>query len=94
MMMPEGPIAYDDADSVEVIRDEPAIAATPIFESGATAPVDGMGCHAGASTMMEAARAAGKSDILDQYARDYPQGPHDQPQSMCPAFGRCAWGCG
>ena len=87
MMMPEGPIAYDDADSVEVIRDEPAIAATPIFESGATAPVDGMGCHAGASTMMEAARAAGKSDILDQYAKDYPQGPHDQPQSMCPAFG-------
>ena len=41
--------------------------------------------------MREAARAAGKSDILDQYAADYPvdqtKGPHDQPQSMCPAFG-------
>ncbi|MEL6878780.1 MAG: chlorophyllide a reductase subunit Y [Pseudomonadota bacterium] len=37
--------------------------------------------------MQEAARAAGKSDILDQYAADYPVGPHDQPQSMCPAFG-------
>ncbi|MEM9501284.1 MAG: chlorophyllide a reductase subunit Y [Pseudomonadota bacterium] len=41
--------------------------------------------------MAEAARAAGKSDILDQYAADYPvdpeRGPHDQPQSMCPAFG-------
>ena len=41
--------------------------------------------------MREAARAAGKSDILDQYAADYPvdpeRGPHDQPQSMCPAFG-------
>jgi chlorophyllide a reductase subunit Y len=37
--------------------------------------------------MEAAARAAGKSDILDQYARDYPQGPHDKPQSMCPAFG-------
>ena len=48
---------------------------------------DGMGCHAGASEMNAAARAAGKSDILDQYARDYPQGPHDKPQSMCPAFG-------
>ena len=82
MTMPDGPIAYDDADSVEVIRDEAAVA-----EPTAAAPVDGMGCHAGASTMMEAARAAGKSDILDQYARDYPQGPHDQPQSMCPAFG-------
>jgi chlorophyllide a reductase subunit Y len=37
--------------------------------------------------MNEAARAAGKSEILDQYAADYPVGPHDQPQSMCPAFG-------
>lgn len=46
-----------------------------------------MGCHAGADEMKAAAAKAGKSDILDQYARDYPQGPHDQPQSMCPAFG-------
>jgi chlorophyllide a reductase subunit Y len=57
-------------------------AATPV-----AAPVDGMGCHAGAATMEAAARAAGNSELLDQYARDYPQGPHDKPQSMCPAFG-------
>ena len=50
-----------------------------------SAPVEG-GC-ASKDTMSEAARAAGKSDILDQYAADYPVGPHDQPQSMCPAFG-------
>lgn len=50
-------------------------------------PVDGMGCHAGAGQMAEAARAAGNSEILDRYAADYPQGPHDKPQSMCPAFG-------
>jgi chlorophyllide a reductase subunit Y len=25
--------------------------------------------------------------VLDRYAADYPTGPHDQPQSMCPAFG-------
>lgn len=37
--------------------------------------------------MAEAARAAGNSDVLDRYAADYPQGPHDKPQSMCPAFG-------
>ena len=37
--------------------------------------------------MREAASAAGKSDTLAQYAADYPPGPHDQPQSMCPAFG-------
>ncbi len=45
------------------------------------------GCHGGRETMQEAARAAGKSEVLDRLARDYPQGPHDQPQSMCPAFG-------
>ncbi|MEO0058044.1 MAG: chlorophyllide a reductase subunit [Pseudomonadota bacterium] len=49
------------------------------------------GACASKDTMREAARAAGKSDILDQYAADYPvdpaAGPHDQPQSMCPAFG-------
>jgi 3,8-divinyl chlorophyllide a/chlorophyllide a reductase subunit Y len=44
-------------------------------------------CHAGADTLKGAAAAAGKSDILAQYAKDYPVGPHDQPQSMCPAFG-------
>jgi len=37
--------------------------------------------------MHAAAQAAGKSDTLSQYAKDYPKGPHDQPQSMCPAFG-------
>jgi chlorophyllide a reductase subunit Y len=37
--------------------------------------------------MLAAAKSAGKSEILAQYAKDYPKGPHDQPQSMCPAFG-------
>ncbi len=48
---------------------------------------DGLGCHGGKEALNLAARASGKSDILDQYARDYPVGPHDKPQSMCPAFG-------
>ena len=37
--------------------------------------------------MLEAAKAAGKSEMLEKLAADYPKGPHDQPQSMCPAFG-------
>ncbi|MDG5749060.1 chlorophyllide a reductase subunit Y [Qipengyuania sp. XHP0207] len=37
--------------------------------------------------MKDAARKAGASEILDRYEQDYPKGPHDQPQSMCPAFG-------
>jgi chlorophyllide a reductase subunit Y len=50
-------------------------------------PQDGAGCHAGGDTLRAAASAAGKSETLAQYAADYPKGPHDQPQSMCPAFG-------
>ncbi|RYF42825.1 MAG: chlorophyllide a reductase subunit Y [Comamonadaceae bacterium] len=52
---------------------------------------DGMGCHAGGEALLAAAKSAGKSEVLDRYAADYPKnpkaGPHDQPQSMCPAFG-------
>ncbi|HRK17318.1 MAG TPA: chlorophyllide a reductase subunit Y [Hyphomicrobiaceae bacterium] len=47
----------------------------------------GVSCHGGKDEMNRAARAAGKSDVLDRYAADYPKGPHDKPQSMCPAFG-------
>ncbi len=48
---------------------------------------DGLGCHSGKEQMQQAARAAGMSATLERYASDYPAGPHDQPQSMCPAFG-------
>ena len=37
--------------------------------------------------MLDAARASGKSVAMDALMADYPRGPHDQPQSMCPAFG-------
>jgi 3,8-divinyl chlorophyllide a/chlorophyllide a reductase subunit Y len=47
---------------------------------------EGGGCSS-KETMRDAARQAGKSEVLDRYAADYPLGPHDQPQSMCPAFG-------
>ncbi len=75
-------IGYDSA------RDAPLTQLAAVeAEPQLSAPVDGLGCHAGAATMEAAARAAGNSDLLDQYAADYPQGPHDKPQSMCPAFG-------
>ena len=48
------------------------------------------GCSSG-DTLRQAAVDAGKGDVLARYAADYPvdraAGPHDQPQSMCPAFG-------
>ncbi|MEL6169401.1 MAG: chlorophyllide a reductase subunit Y [Pseudomonadota bacterium] len=75
-----GEVTYDTSAEVEVDRGEARPDQTPVGG-------DGMGCHAGSSEMEGAARAAGKSDVLEQFAKDYPQGPHDKPQSMCPAFG-------
>jgi 3,8-divinyl chlorophyllide a/chlorophyllide a reductase subunit Y len=72
-------VAYDAAAAVPVLTGEAAPQGAPM--------ADGLGCHAGAATMEAAARAAGQSELLDRYAADYPQGPHDKPQSMCPAFG-------
>ncbi len=73
-----GEIGYDNTAALTVLPASDEVPLTGAATDGA--------CHSGA-TMQEAARAAGKSDILDQYAADYPQGPHDKPQSMCPAFG-------
>jgi chlorophyllide a reductase subunit Y len=63
-----------------------AAALDPSINVAATR-TDGLGCHAGKQEMRAAAAAAGKSATLAQYSKDYPTGPHDQPQSMCPAFG-------
>ncbi len=56
------------------------------MQSEVASPVPEGGCSS-ADTLRAAAMQAGKSDVLARYAADYPQGPHDQPQSMCPAFG-------
>ena len=67
------------------------MSATPDVPNPAALEGDGVGCHTGRDKMLAAAQSAGKSETLAQYARDYPlpegAGPHDQPQSMCPAFG-------
>ena len=42
----------------------------------------GLDCRSGNATT-----SAGHSETLARYAKGYPAGPHDQPQSMCPAFG-------
>lgn len=65
---------------------------TPIIDAASdteAAPgnANGLGCHAGAEQMKAAAIASGKKELLEGFEKDYPMGPHDQPQSMCPAFG-------
>ena len=56
------------------------------FENAATATA-GVDCHGGREQLVQAAEAAGNGELLARLANDYPRGPHDQPQSMCPAFG-------
>jgi 3,8-divinyl chlorophyllide a/chlorophyllide a reductase subunit Y len=51
------------------------------------ATAEASGCHAGAERLSAAATAAGNGVLMERLAADYPKGPHDQPQSMCPAFG-------
>jgi chlorophyllide a reductase subunit Y len=64
-----------------------ALQRTGVSVDTAAATGDGLGCHSGKETMRAAAEKAGMSETLARYAKDYPAGPHDQPQSMCPAFG-------
>jgi 3,8-divinyl chlorophyllide a/chlorophyllide a reductase subunit Y len=70
-------------ETVETTRSGPAPQAINVAAAGQ----DGFGCHAGKDELRRVAAAAGKSETLARYAADYPAGPHDQPQSMCPAFG-------
>ncbi|MEQ8737360.1 MAG: chlorophyllide reductase subunit Y, partial [Hoeflea sp.] len=64
------------------------IAATPVQDAPAQdAPVEGMSCASGAEKMKAQAVASGKAELMERFESDYPKGPHDQPQSMCPAFG-------
>ena len=82
------PLGEGDREAVEGATPRPA--GRPPQSASPPAPPEGehlKGCHGGAATLTTAARAAGKSEVLDRYAKDYPKGPHDQPQSMCPAFG-------
>jgi chlorophyllide a reductase subunit Y len=44
-------------------------------------------CHDDRAAVRAKAKEAGQGELLDRFERDYPVGPHDQPQSMCPAFG-------
>ncbi len=64
-----------------------AAALAGVADAPASAAVESAdGCHA-TDKMKAAAAKAGKSEVLERYVADYPTGPHDQPQSMCPAFG-------
>lgn len=89
--MSERGCSTDQAGEAEVVYDDVGDAPVTLGDAPASDPApavsEGGGCHAGADEMKRAAEKAGKTTLLEKYAKDYPTGPHDQPQSMCPAFG-------
>ena len=56
----------------------------PLVDEGQT---EAPGCAGSSRELRDQAAQQANQATLDQYAEDYPVGPHDQPQSMCPAFG-------
>jgi len=76
----EAPVGQASVGKGDAVAAAGARTGTPLAEGA-------VGCHAGPEELREAAAAAGKSETLERYAADYPVGPHDKPQSMCPAFG-------
>lgn len=59
----------------------------PTADTVPTTAESAASCSGGKVKLRVAAAAAGQGELLERYAADYPVGPHDQPQSMCPAFG-------
>mgnify|MGYP001250535677 FL=1 len=45
------------------------------------------GCHSKLNKEKSIKSMNGNNKLLDKFKKDYPLGPHDKPQSMCPAFG-------
>lgn len=73
------------SETPEISSELNACALPPVDATSGTEATGG--CHAGAEKMRAEAAVSANSEVLERYAADYPVGPHDQPQSMCPAFG-------
>jgi chlorophyllide a reductase subunit Y len=84
VILPRSSGAIAEADVNGTVAGPATVPANQMNAAATTS--DGPSCHAGAA-QLQAAAAAGKTAILERYAADYPKGPHDRPQSMCPAFG-------
>jgi chlorophyllide a reductase subunit Y len=83
-----GEVVYDGAGNATIdhaLVTPPTSCSASASEAGPAAETGG--CHAGAEKMRAEARASANQELLARLEADYPVGPHDKPQSMCPAFG-------
>ena len=76
-------VTYDNASSAELISPKESSDGPQTIHGGDTQDI---GCHSN-STQLSALSNNKNAEILKKYEKDYPVGPHDKPQSMCPAFG-------
>lgn len=83
-------VVYDAAQETDVttpVATDPEATATDGGCAQSERADEAAGCHSGAERLKAEAATGSNSEILKRYAADYPLGPHDKPQSMCPAFG-------
>ena len=76
-------IKYDAADNVK-LNDEVNVNLEDQHRDGLGATSDGF---CGSSSLMGSAEKGANKELIENMRKDYPLGPHDKPQSMCPAFG-------
>ena len=76
-------IKYDSADNVK-LNDEVNVDLKDANNGGVGTTSEGL-C-ASSSLKVSAERGVNK-ELIQNMRKDYPMGPHDKPQSMCPAFG-------
>ncbi|MBI1386551.1 MAG: chlorophyllide a reductase subunit Y [Rhizobiales bacterium] len=74
----------DESKSLPVTQ---ASSCSPGDVRGEVRPRATGGCHASGERQAGETIASGNEELLRRYENDYPKGPHDKPQSMCPAFG-------
>ena len=75
-------IKYDAADNVK-LNDEVNVNLENKHHDGLGSTPSGL-CG---SPLLRVAQKGANKELIKNMRKDYPLGPHDKPQSMCPAFG-------
>ena len=76
-------IKYDATDNVK-LNDEVNVNLEHQNHDGTGSTSDGL---CGSSSLKGSAELGANKELIQNMRKDYPLGPHDKPQSMCPAFG-------
>ena len=78
-------IKYDAADNVK-LNEEVNVSLEDQHHDGVGSTPGGL---CGSSSLKGSAERGAYKELIENMRKDYPLGPHDKPQCMCPAFGTC-----